>query len=198
MKGFTVKVARLPQTIKELDETTRGMMPRINRVLNRHGHGMVAVVKGNLTGRMLKVRSGRLRSAVRKSVGINGTVFALHVGVAGIKYGAIHEKEGYTVVRPTRRKYLTIPVGPAKTPAGNVRFTASDLALANTRVIKSRKPDTLLMQVQKGKKGVWVTVFILKKQVIIYGRPYIRPAVKQEMPKLLHDLGNAIINEKET
>ena len=83
-----------------------------------------AAIKVNVSGKILRVRSGRLRASITHRVqqtpdGIEGRVGP------NVPYARIHEFGG--VIRPKRSKHLTIPINEALTPAGVPRYTARQL-----------------------------------------------------------------------
>jgi phage gpG-like protein len=84
----------------------------------------------NVTNKILHVRSGRLRDSIGSIVTKEDDNWKGEVG-SGVRqgervpYANIHETGG--VITPKRSKFLTIPLGYAKTPAGDARFTARQL-----------------------------------------------------------------------
>jgi len=81
-------------------------------------------IKENLTGRLLNVRSGRLRSSIAHRIEEADGEITAKIGT-NVKYARIHEYGG--TIRPKRAKHLTIPLGPALTPSGVARYTAREL-----------------------------------------------------------------------
>lgn len=133
-----------------------------------------------LSGRPLKVRSGRLRSSL-KVPGMEG-IFKIErrameiLGRLGTKvpYGPTHEY-GATI-KPVRKQWLTIPLGAVKTPAGVARGRARDFQ--NTFFRRSKTGNLILFQ-KRGERII--PLFVLKKQVKIPKRPYLDPAVRKSL-----------------
>lgn len=93
------------------------------RVLRRAMDSVMNVVRNqlvqNTSGKILNVRTGRLRSSMQSRVFSSGSIGTM-IGVAGsgvlqgnrVKYANIHETGG--VIRPKKGKYLTIPIRSGK------------------------------------------------------------------------------------
>lgn len=136
----------------------------------------------------LNVRSGRLRRSIQGFVedSPEGPVLKLRAGggAQDVKYARIHELGG--IVRAKNGPFLAIPLGPAKTAAGVARYaTARDmpgLALAQSK-------DGQYMLV-KGATGE--AAFLLRQQVTIPARPYLRPALDIAMDRLRSRLGATV------
>ena len=135
----------------------------------------------NLSDKTLNVRTGRLRNSINVSVQQSGkkTFGIIAAGGSGVTYARIHEQGG--VVTPVRRKWLTIPTEFAKTGVGAVRGNAR--SFKDTFFLpkgKGRK-SPLIMQ-KRGNKVV--PIFVLKKEVKIPKRPYLRPAVDSRISSI--------------
>jgi phage gpG-like protein len=128
-------------------------------------------LKMNISGKILKVRSGRLHTSIGSIVDDSGN--QLH-GIIGsgvrqgqrVPYADIHETGG--TITPKRVNWLTIPLRAALTPAGMPRGRARDFE--NTFFAYSKAGNLILFQL-KGKKAV--ALFLLKKSVTIPARRYM-------------------------
>lgn len=131
------------------------------------------VVTQKLSGQVLKVRTGALRSsfmpvfARRKG----GMIWA-GVGT-NVKYARIHELGG--TITPKRAKALTVPMP-------GVRGRAKDYE--DTFIAKG-------MIFQRQEKGI-EALFALKKSVTMPSRPYIVPSIEETAPLLEAALDKAI------
>lgn len=117
-------------------------------------------IKENLTGRVLKVQTGRLRSSIHHSVKVTARSARGVIGT-NVVYARIHEYGG--VITPKRVRYLTIPFPGVKGFAREYQ---------NTFVAKS-----IIFQRVSGKKIR--PLFLLRSSVVIPERPYVRPAVEE-------------------
>ena len=113
---------RVRQTLRNAPKTLHPFvvtgMRRIGLGLERHLNGSI------LSGQLLKVRTGNLRRATFHQVEEASTSVDVLLGVDSNRapYGRIHEKGG--TIRPTRSRFLTIPLPAARTGSGVARFTA--------------------------------------------------------------------------
>lgn len=151
-------------------------------------------LKLNLSGQILKVRSGKLRQS------IGSRVFASETGITGLAgsgvrsgkrmiYANIHETGG--LITAKKAKYLTIPLDAAKTPAGAPRKPkARDWQ--NTFVLRTKGGELMIVQ-KNGKKGI-IPLYILKKSVNIPKRRYLSRTLEQMQNRILVVLGAHINN----
>ena len=129
-------------------------------------------LKLEVSGKSLKVRSGRLRNSIGSRVVYSGNILATKIGSgAGIgkqrvKYANIHEKGG--VVRPTHGQFLAIPLD--RTAGGDTRGV-SPRQMKNTFV-----RGNIIYQNVNGKA---VAKFVLKRQVTIPASRYMEKALKR-------------------
>lgn len=133
-----------------------------------------AIIAGHATKRF----SGR-PGLIKRTRQLSGSAFAevvrsepglrvLVAGFAGVKYAGVQEF-GKTIV-PVRKRWLTIPTGPALTAAGNLRGSAS--TIPGLRFIKTKNPLLAMLaksqgKPAKGEKEKFTVYFWLKKRVII-------------------------------
>lgn len=144
----------------------------------------------------LATRSGSLVRSIRGTSTVKDELIEVRLGAGGnppLKYAALQEVGG-TVV-PKTAKYLTIPVGPGlTTEAGVTKLRARDipdLAYAQT---KSGQP--VLVRQSDG-----TVMFVLKRQVRVEGKHYLRDAaqrVAKELPDILTTKVKAAIGEGRT
>ncbi len=115
----------------------------------------------------VKNRTGFLKRGGFQEVVTGDNRRELRVGVAGVKYARIQELGG--TVRPVRKKWLTIPVGPALTPAGVARGPARSFPGLVFRLVN---PSLALLvgKAGKGKNAKEVVYFVLRKSVRLIAR----------------------------
>jgi len=132
----------------------------------------------NVTNRILKVRSGRLRGSIGSKVyssaeGLTGKVGS-GVGVGErVSYANILESGG--IIKPKKGKYLTIPLPEALTKAG-VPKRPSARAWDNTFIYKSKGNNLIIAQRKKG--GGVLPLYILKKRVKVPAKRYMSKTVQ--------------------
>lgn len=136
-------------------------------------------LKENISGRLLNVRSGHLRSSIGSKVETkeNGIVATIGSGARQgqrIKYADIQETGG--TVRPKIRQWLTIPLDAAKTPAGVTRFSAQDVRDGSTKYKSSFIRNGIIFGVLG--RGI-VPLFVLKKSVNIPASRYMSITAKE-------------------
>jgi len=114
-----------------IKKITPMMLQQIRKIFLTEAADMAGRIRtdqmtGGTTGTKLRVRSGRLRASVRAlpSV-IMGEVVKGGVGI-GTVYGRVHVGPvgQETIIRPKTKKWLTIPLKAAMTPAGVGRGSA--------------------------------------------------------------------------
>jgi phage gpG-like protein len=162
----------VPRTRKFFDKV-KGLQHRL--LVNLTLAGSEIMQRDMLGGQILKRRTGRLANSIhgityrnenRDEVGVVGS----GVGIgARVKYADIHITGG--VIKAKAGRWLTIPLPPALTPAGNLRgnaFGARDFK--NTFFYRSRKGNLLLAR-RSGNRIE--NLFVLKKSVKIPKRDYV-------------------------
>lgn len=103
-------------------------------------------------------------------------------GVRDVIYARIHELGGTIVPRHT--KYLAIPVSP------EAKRVASPRDMPGLVFVQSRRGQPLLVDGALGKSrskyklGALKVHFVLRRQVVIPPRPYLRPAADKIYPQL--------------
>jgi hypothetical protein len=138
-----------------------------------------SALKGNVSGSLLNVRSGRMRSSIGSKVEAddNGLVGTVGSGVRSggrVKYANIQEEGG--TITPRVKQFLTIPLDAAKTPSGVTRFTAQDVRKGRTNYKGSFIRNSIIFGVlQRGsaRRTSIVPLFVLKKSVTIRASKYL-------------------------
>ena len=150
------------------------------------------IQKEELSGQLLGVRTGALRRSIRAteptrgSGGISGSVGPADDTVA--RYAAIHEFGG--TIRPKKGKYLAIPLPAARTVSGAImgKYNVSDLGTLDLTVIRSKAGNLLLVKKTKGRgkgKSQIVPLFVLKREVHIRAKHYMRNAADWMRPRII-------------
>jgi len=129
----------------------------------------------NLSGPILKTRSGHLRRSVTGRTFKEKLIYAIIgsgiFGRKGVRYARIHEKGG--TIKPKKAKMLTIPLPGVKGRAANY---------PDSFIIKSKKGNLLIVE-KRGKKGLR-PLFSLKKKVKIPPRKWLSRSIKEMKPDL--------------
>jgi len=171
MAEFTVKQLR-----DFFHQKSRGDITRVmHRFAIRKAARLERFGKQNASSR-LNVRSGRLRASISGSAmkDTRGNV-VLQLQAGGrdkdVSYARIHEEGG--TIRPVNAKFLTIPISDKLfTGAGVQRYKSVRDVPDPLTFAQSRKGQPLLLHEVTGE-----VFYILKKQVKIPRRPYLKPAV---------------------
>ncbi|QDP52989.1 MAG: hypothetical protein Unbinned4118contig1001_23 [Prokaryotic dsDNA virus sp.] len=149
----------------------------LNRYAIRKAARLEKYAKLN-AGRVLNVRSGRLRSSISAKPLADekgNIILTLQAGgrKKGVSYARIHEEGGE--IRPVKGKFLTIPIhkslftGSGVQRYASVRDVPDPLAPAQTR-----KGQMVLVHQMTGE-----VFYLLRKRVKIDRRPYLKPAVNK-------------------
>ena len=155
----------------------------IRKALAVTGVQAEANAKRNLT-RTLHPRTGRLRNSVRSLVDPREYLLRLQAGgdasgTGQIAYAGAHEHGA--IIRPKRRKFLSIPLPIAKTAAGVGRYqTPRDVP--GLHFIISNAGKAMLVDASG---EPW---FLLVRQVRIPKRPYLKPALDKAAEGLRRSL----------
>ena len=176
MAEFTVKQLR-----DFFHQKSRGDITRVmHRFAIRKAARLERFGKQNASSR-LNVRSGRLRASISGSAmkDTRGNI-VLQLQAGGrdkdVSYARIHEdggKRGDGIIRPRNAKFLTVPISDKLfTGAGVQRYASVRDVPEPLSFAQSRKGQPLLVHQMTGE-----VFYILKKQVKIPRRPYLKPAV---------------------
>lgn len=179
--GFAEAVAAMkkaPRTIQDLNERSalRAGSRGVSRI-KREYRG-----ETETTDTATAVRTGALRRNYDAATHRDGSTVVMEMGLikSGVdakilRYAAVHEKDGYTVIRSRSGKYLAIPLSAAKTASGVARGGPRDYP--NTFFLKGRKPDSPIIAQRIGQQVV--PLFVLKRSVRVKGRPALQPVSRQ-------------------
>jgi len=207
MSNATYDVNRFANELNAMIATVntlpmRLVQPVFNRSLNKFGRSYVGSVQKSIKGRTgdkstLHSRTGALKRAFNHSTVSNGSGQSLVIWVDNSvnKYWRTQE-EGKTI-RAKPGHFLSIPTGPALTPAGVSRYT-SPRQIGDLFFVKNKKGTRMLARNNGGKLMVY---FILKKEVTVPPRlglaekwkaqlPSIIPILKQETKIALNSIKN--------
>jgi len=176
MAEFTVKQLR-----DFFHQKSRGDITRVmHRFAIRKAARLERFGKQNASSR-LNVRSGRLRASISGSAmkDTRGNI-VLQLQAGGrdkdVSYARIHEdggKRGDGIIRPRNAKFLTIPISDKLfTGRGVQRYKSVRDVPDPLTFAQSLKGQPLLVHQITGE-----VFYILKKQVKIPRRPYLKPAV---------------------
>jgi hypothetical protein len=144
-----------------------------------------AAIIGNIFRAGLKRRTGRLINSIpaSKTITERGRQIEGTVGPVGIKYAAIHEYGGW--IYPKEAEALTIPIGDNQTKDGIPRISAREAFQTGRSFIY----DGVIFLKEEGAQGKISPLFVLKKQVYIPPRSYLRPALRQNANKIAERFG---------
>lgn len=140
----------------------------------------VGAARRRLSGEVLRYRTGALRRSVDgHAVAYGGGVdIRLQAGGGrdGVGYARIHEEGG--TIRPTRSRFLAIPLPPAKNARGVAKGPPRSFNLSFVP-IHGGAAGLLVKPMGRGKRRVFVAYFYLTRQVRIPRRPYLEPSARE-------------------
>lgn len=182
--GFRVNVQGDERWNRMLREGAR----RVSHAVNRSVRTAVAWVRRDAV-LLAPHKSGHLRRHIRGRVE-ESTLLGASVGIVGtdVIYARIQELGG--VVKARNVKYLTIPLGAAKTPSNITRGGAR--TFADTFVMRSRAGRLLIMQ-RRG-RGLR-PLFLLAPRVEIRGTHYLGRALEGNRPQIRELFGREVTAE---
>ena len=191
--GFKkVDVERIHKKLERINfskrpEVMRNAMHQVGEIVRRQ-------LISNVSGRILKRRTGKLAQSIQSKVMTNGLSVETGSGVKSgspLPYSDIHEKGG--TIKPKNAKYLTIPTSFAMTRAGAAKFTAKDLFNTNPGKVFIAKDMIFL---KTGKQSI-KPMFILKKEVNIPARRYLSTTADQVRTRVVRVISGALKRELE-
>jgi len=182
----------VPDTVHQLSVRLRALGAgrlalALRRVAIKTALRAEAGAKINATQR-LRVRSGRLRNSIAGKVEPRPGGLAVvlsaggRTGGADVAYAGIQEEGG--TIRPKRGRYLAIPVHDALSTAAGVQRYPSARHVPDLQFIPRGKPR--LVHKETGE-----LYYILKEQVTITGKHYLRDGLRsatQRLPAELRDV----------
>jgi len=197
-----VRLTALSELLARMSGRKAALRQTIMRVVNSVGQGAVRTLRQEYRTRhsatSTGVRTGALRRAYTAKVRDDRGNITLDLGIlrdtgtaaAVLKYAAVHEKDGVTVIRPKNAGALTLPIpdSPALTPAGVARGGPRDW------VGLFRVPGTNVLAVNAFKgpnhgRGGLLFLFSLHQQVTVPGRPALKPMQPRTREELVRRLG---------
>ena len=134
-------------------------------------------VKLNVSGGVLKTRSGRLRNSISSTVREKQGQLAGYVG-SGQRtgkpavYADILETGG--IIRPVKRQWPTVPTRHALAPSGAAKLSAPEVK--NGFFARAKNGSLILFE---GGRKTPRPMFVLKKMVKIAGRHYLALSLAQ-------------------
>lgn len=120
-----VDASQANRKLTVLPEVIRG---RLRATIVRDTRELAALVRSNLSGAVLKIRTGRLFGSVRNEMVENSKAVYGRVYSVGVPYAAIHEYGGQTrphLIRPVNARALHFFVGGREVFAKLVRHPGS-------------------------------------------------------------------------
>lgn len=156
---LTIRIVDEEKVIKIIGDIS-DRVNNLSEPLADFGERMVRKISKRLSGDVLDVNTGRLRSSLTYEESADTLEISAGGGPGEVDYAAIHERGG-TIV-PKKKKFLTIPFpgGPADTKVPKRAADFEDTFVAKGIIFR-----------KKGKG--FEPLFILKKSVTIPARPYM-------------------------
>ncbi len=171
VQARATKLAELPQTMGPF---MLGMATKLA------GH----IAKSKLAGQVLNKRTGRLSRSIFPAVYMDGPNTITGVAATNVEYARIHEYGG--VIRPVNKKWLTIPLKAALTPAGVMRYPSAP-QYPNTFLAKGT-----IFQKGKGNGAAPVPLFLLRKTSNIPARPFMAPSLREMKGEIIQAIQDRI------
>lgn len=183
------------------------------QAMRRIGRLFETTIKGEfLSGQMLRVRTGTGRRSIFHRIeavgnGDEGDI-VLFVGadLGTARYMRLQALGG--IIRPTKGRYLTIPIGAAKTANGVARFSARDViedpqahgydsTFFRNQILfgvkgrfRKQTVEGQRVSVRQGSIGTVEPLFVLKTSVTIPAHNYLAAARDRLQPAVAEELGN--------
>lgn len=149
----------------------------VKKAWSRYKFTLDSKIQENLSGDILHKRTGQLSRTVawgelqrKKDLSYKVTL------KTPLPYASIHDEGG--IIRPKKKKFLTVPLPAALTPAGVLRGKAT--SFKNTFIDKTDDGDLIIFQNKnkgEGKEDEIIPLFVLKKKVEIPARKWFSSAV---------------------
>lgn len=172
----SVALKKAPRTLVELNE--RSALRIGSRAVQKIRREYRSAPETTATA--TAVRTGNLRRMYDAATRRDGEAVELDLGLirSGIdqkilRYAAVHENDGTTIIRAKSGKYLAIPLPAARTRAGVARGGPRDYP---NGFFIGRRPDSPVFAQRVG--NAVVPLFVLKRQVSVKGRPALQPVAR--------------------
>lgn len=175
-----------------ISEKLGRFLPRaIEKLVEMVAYEVRQQILANVTGNVLKVRSGQLRNSWSGNPEMfrRGTASYAMLRSQGTPYAAIHEFGG--TIRPKKAKHLWIPLNAMKTATGASRATPREL-LSNPQSLGYDGTFTRKGIVFGKQKKEIIPLFVLVDSVEIPARKYISRAMR-EVNEKIDAIGNKAI-----
>lgn len=182
--NFGIDSGDLGKVRREIDDRynlhKRGMKLLMWRALTILESGIIANIVKNFT-----MRTGTLMN----SVGPTKQVYEQNNNIVGeignnAPYSAIQELGG--IIRPKKGRFLAIPLDPVLGPDGIARQNPLDFK-GQSFFFQSKKGN-IFLAMNKG-KGELTPLFLMREQVEIKPRPYLRPALEKNKDRIIEKFG---------
>lgn len=145
-----------------------------------------------LSGNPLDVRTGTLKRSITYQVAVDG--YSARVGT-NVVYARAHEFGA--VIKPKNAKFLTIPIGQYRVQSRTARIRSArqvkDLVYIPRK--NGEFGGMLGRPKGRGKARSIEPLFLLRKRVTIPPRPFLRPALYDNGPRIAAALGEGIRRE---
>ena len=148
------------------------------------------VVSDYLTGQALKSRSGNLRKAVQgwREAPLDAVV-GVRPGRAVDRYKWLLGDEPIPPIRPTKGKFLAIPIGEGLTGAGVAKYSSPRQVEGGFFVATKGR---LLFGYKRGKKGKFRPLFSLVKSVLVQPTGALWDGVNDSLDDIMAEMQTEI------
>ncbi len=177
---------RITDKLKRMDPKKRNST--IHRAFVLASLKVEASLKRNISGKMLKVQTGRLRNSIEsRTEGIGEGIQSI-IGSGArtgkrLPYANIHEDGG--IIKPKKGKYLTIPIETNRRQDGLAKNSAREIIdRFDTFLIPSRK-GKVLMAKEKGSQERPKPMFAFVDEVTIKRTNYLSKTLKQNTREVI-------------
>ena len=188
MEGAVKVMQNLERVSREIQQQKKVTMAKAGVYIMNY------IQRNKLSGQVLKRRTGRLAGSFKYKVEEYGRYVSVRVG-SNLIYSAIHERHSKEerTIRAKNGRYLTIPIskqygGGAVTTTGVVRKPARQWE--DTFVAMSKKGNLIIFQ-NKGNNKI-VPLFVLKEEVTLPYRPYVRPSLNETKDRVVAMTGEMV------
>jgi hypothetical protein len=181
------------QTIRQMGEAGKLLSAAVSRGLHT-GVALAAskISSDYLSGQSLKSRTGNLRKAVQ------GWMDSDFDGVVGVAPASAVSKYAWLlgdetkVIRPTKSKFLAIPIGEALMGSGAVKaeYLGGPRSVPDGFFLKTN--GQLLFGRKNGKKGKFRALFAMKKEVTVIASEALLDGVTESLDNITESMNKEI------